>query len=255
MGMGFTPFDPNHNRICGNLEPWISRGMLDGNKRFSIVDFDQYCLATGAMELALVCHNMTLALQAMGLGGWLFTGINPPSLMGAFEADGIKRLAFRFSRDRRLAAPNPVGIDGHFEALCPPYCADMRAAAMKFNNLKFGPGGTFDPARPGPFRDNASVKARVERYTAEFVEMLGRPRSTCTTPTAALLQRCRPFTCAPTRRHIIWAPAFTTSSTAPPSTWTHIGRTWRSGTRASTRSGRLAGAGAKTLSETCGVTN
>jgi hypothetical protein len=173
MGMGFTPFDPHQNRICGNLEPWIGRGLIDGNKRFSIVDFDQYCLATGAMELALVCHNMTLALQAMGLGGWLFTGINPPSLMGAFEPDGIKGMGFRFSRGGKVAAPNPVGIDGQFEGLCPPYCTDMRAAAMKFNDRKFGPGGTFDPSRPGPFRDNASVKARVERYTPEFVDMLG----------------------------------------------------------------------------------
>lgn len=173
MGMGFTPYDPKFDRICGDLRPWIERGLIDPAKRFSMVDFDQYCLATGAMELSLICHNMTLMLQAMGLGGWLFTGINPPSLMGAFAPDGIKGLGFRFVRGGSLPAPNPIGIDGQFEGLCPPYCADMREAAVRFSERKFGPGGAFDPARPGPFRENAAVKARIERYTPEFVDMLG----------------------------------------------------------------------------------
>ena len=173
LGMGFTPFDPKNNRVCGDLEPYAKKGMLDLAKRFSMADFDQYCLATGAMEIAIVCHNMVLALQAMGLGGWMFTGINPPSLMGAFAPDGITGLNFRFSRDPKHGAPNPVGIDKHFEGLCPPYYKDMREAARRFEQIKFGPGGTFDPARRGPFKENRSVKERVERYTPEFVEMLG----------------------------------------------------------------------------------
>jgi hypothetical protein len=173
MGMGFTPFDPRANRVCGNLDAYEKRGLLDYSKRFSIVDFDQYCLATGAMELAIICHNMVLTLQAMGLGGWMFTGINPPSLMGAFAADGITGLGFRFSRDPKHGAPNPVGIDKNFEGLCPPYFKDMREAARRFDEIKFGSGGTFDPKRKGPFQDNAGVKARVDRYTPEFIEMLG----------------------------------------------------------------------------------
>jgi hypothetical protein len=173
MGMGFTPFDPVANRVCGNLDPYAKRGLLDYSKRFSIVEFDQYCMATGAMELGIICHNLVLMLQAMGLGGWMFTGINPPSLMGSFAADGITGLKFRFSRDARHGAPNPIGIDKHFEGLCPPYCRDMKEAAMRFERLKFGPGGTYDPKRPGPFRDSETVKARVDRYTPEFVEMLG----------------------------------------------------------------------------------
>jgi len=51
------------------------------------------------MELALMCHNIVLAMQAMGLGGWMYTGINPPSLMGAFAAKGIPGLGFRFATD------------------------------------------------------------------------------------------------------------------------------------------------------------
>lgn len=173
MGMGFTPFDPQNGRVCGNLDRFIKSGMIDGAKRFSIFEFDQYCLATGAMELSLMCHNMVLAMQAMGLGGWMYTGINPASLMGAFTSAGIPGLGFRFVSDERWAVPNPVGIDKYFEGLCPPYCADMHAAVRKFADLKFGPGGAFDPERPGPYRESAKVKARIERYTPEFIEMLG----------------------------------------------------------------------------------
>src|SRR5581483_2714876 len=173
LGMGFTPFDPQNGRVCGNLDRFIRAGLLDGAKRFSIFEFDQYCLATGAMELALICYNIVLAMQAMGLGGWMYTGINPASLMGAFAANGISGLGFRFVRDERWALPNPVGIDKHFEGLCPPYCADMREAVRKFVDLKFGPGGAFDPERAGPYRENSRVKARVERYSSDFIELMG----------------------------------------------------------------------------------
>ena len=157
LGMGFTPFDPQNSRVCGDLDRFIKKGLLDPTKRFSIFEFDQYCLATGAMEMALMCYNIVLAMQAMGLGGWFYTGINPASLMGAFAASGISGLGFRFATDPRWAAPNPIGIDQHFEGLCPPYCADMREAVKKFADLKFGPNGTFDPERPGPYRRDKSV--------------------------------------------------------------------------------------------------
>jgi hypothetical protein len=171
--MGFTPFDPQNGRVCGDLDRFIKMGIIDGAKRFSIFEFDQYCLATGAMELALMCYNIVLAMQAMGLGGWMYTGINPPSLMGAFAERGIPGLGFRFASDPRWAVPNPLGIDKHFEGLCPPYCADMRAAVKKFADLKFGPNGAFDPERPGPYRESPRVKARVERYSPEFIDLMG----------------------------------------------------------------------------------
>ncbi|MBA2595135.1 MAG: hypothetical protein H0V00_00730 [Chloroflexia bacterium] len=139
----------------------------------SIADIEQYVLATGAIELGLICQNIVLTLQAMGLGGWMYTGINPPSLLGAYAADGITGLGFRFTRDPAWTMPNPVGLDGVFEGYCPPYYPDMRSAVARFNELKFGPDGAYDPARPGPFRENARIKAHIERYSPEFIDMLG----------------------------------------------------------------------------------
>jgi hypothetical protein len=151
----------------------VRSGLLDEQMPASIVEIEQATLTTGAIELGLICQNIVLVLQAMGLGGWLFTGINAQSVLGAFAADGIPGLGFRFTHDPTWTAPNPVGLDGVYEGLCPPYQPDMRAAVDRFVTLKFGAGGTYDPARPGPFRHNAHIKAAIERYRPAFVEALG----------------------------------------------------------------------------------
>jgi hypothetical protein len=173
MAEGAVPWDPMGNRPCGDLDRFIRSGLLDDRKQASIVDIEQSTLTTGAIELGLICQNIVLVMQAMGLGGWMFTGLNAPSVLGAFATDGVPGLGFRFTHDASWTSPNPVGLDGVFEGLCPPYYADMRAAVGRFVALKFGPGGTYDPARAGPFRDNARIKAAIERYTPEFVDALG----------------------------------------------------------------------------------
>lgn len=171
LGMGLTPIDPRTNETCGDLRPYQRAGMIDATKRFSIVELEQQALTAAAMEVAQICHNITLSQQAMGLGGWLFGGLNAQSLMGGF--DDVPGLGFRFLRDKRWFSPNPVGLDGHFEGLCPPYFPDMRAAIEHFDAMKFGEGGTFDPRRPGPYRETAAVKAKIERYSVEKKTLLG----------------------------------------------------------------------------------
>lgn len=173
LGAGALPYDTVRERPCGDFAPYIEAGLVDPAKRMPIFDAEQYVLSAGAAETAVMCHNLVLTMQAMGLGGWMFTGINPPSLLGAHAEQGIPGLGFRFVRDPRWTQPNPVGLDGVYEAYCPPYCTDMREAAQRFAARKFGPGGAYDPATPGPYRDNAGVKAAVERYSPEFVAMLG----------------------------------------------------------------------------------
>jgi hypothetical protein len=173
LSNGAVPWDPFHDRPCGDLDRFIRSGLLDQSNRASIVEIEQSALTTGAIELGLICQNIVLVLQAMGLGGWMFTGLNAPSLLGAFAAEGVPGLGFRFTHDPSWTAPNPVGLDGAFEGLCPPYYADMRAAVDRFVALKFGPGGAYDPARPGPFRDNAQIKRQIERYSPAFIEALG----------------------------------------------------------------------------------
>ena len=170
---GYTLYDDLAKRPAGRLEPYFRCGLLVEDKRLPLSYIEQYVFATTAMELAAAAHNIVLALQALGLGGWLFTGINPYSAMGAFADQGIGGLGFRFQRRQDWTLPNPVGLDGHYESLCPPYCADMRAAVHRLAALKFGEGGTYDPAVAGPYRDSRRVKETAKPYSDEFLACLG----------------------------------------------------------------------------------
>jgi hypothetical protein len=124
-------------------------------------------------EVAFMAHNVALTLQAMGLGGMYYTGLNRWSILGAFAEEGIEGLGFRFVQDGGWTVPNPVGLDGVFEALCPPYFPDMRAAVQTFVDRKFGPGGAYDPGVGGPWKQGAEIKRTVEPYSEEFVDCLG----------------------------------------------------------------------------------
>ncbi len=166
-------YDDQAGRPAGNLGPFIRSGLIDESKRAVISLMEQSVLTGVAASLAMMGHNIMLMMQAIGLGGWLYTGINSHSLLGAAAAEGVPGLGFRFQRDSRWAAPNPIGLDGHYESVCPPYNPDMRTAVRKIADQKFAPGGTYDPELPGPFLDNRQVKGSVQPYSEELVECLG----------------------------------------------------------------------------------
>jgi hypothetical protein len=172
LGEKAIPFDAVNNRPCGNLEPFIRSGLLDDTRRVPLADFEGYLHGAAAAEVSIANHNIVLLLQAMGLGGWFYSGVNPVSMLGAFAADGIPGFGFRFTNREDWSGPNPVGLDKYFEGFCPPYQRDMRQAVQAFIARKFGPGGTYDPATGGPYKDTAAVKQRVHRYSDEFIECL-----------------------------------------------------------------------------------
>jgi hypothetical protein len=124
----------------------------------------QMAYEANCSELAFMGHNVMLTMQAMGLGGLYFNGLNRWSILGAFAEKGIDGFGFRFVHDARWTLPSPVGLDGHFEAMCPPYYPDMRAAVKAFVARKFGPRGAYDPAVPGPWKRSAEVKGSVSPY-------------------------------------------------------------------------------------------
>ncbi|MFW6090650.1 MAG: hypothetical protein ACODAF_02170 [Actinomycetota bacterium] len=169
---GNVLMDDADGRPAGDLEPFIASGLLDDTKRVPLSVLQQMCYEGNCAELAFMSHNIVLAMQAMGLGGLYFNGLNRWSILGAFADDGIEGLGFRFVRDERWTVPNPIGLDGMYEALCPPYHRDMRAAVEAFVARKFGPGGAYDPAVPGPWKDSAGVKKTVTPYSDEFVSCL-----------------------------------------------------------------------------------
>jgi hypothetical protein len=172
VGNGYVIMDDEARRPAGELAPFIRSGLLDESRTFPLSVLQASSYEANCMELAMMAHTITLTLQAMGLGGLFYNGVNRWSVLGAFADDGIEGLGFRFVRDERWSVPNAVGVDGHLEALCPPYYADMRAAVEAFVVRKFGPGGAYDPDTPGAWKRSAEVKRSVTPYDEAFVDCL-----------------------------------------------------------------------------------
>ena len=110
-------------RTCG-LDHWVQRGRL-GAVELSLMDLELRVLTSLNVEGAFICQNMSLAAQALGLGGWAFTGFLPHHILGVDPAH--RGLGFRFvtpeHTPRHAVKPVPVGRDGVMQALCPPYVA------------------------------------------------------------------------------------------------------------------------------------
>ncbi len=169
---GVMVVDHESGRPAGDLEPFVRSGLLDEAKRLPISELLSDVHESLCLELAFMGHNIVLVLQALGLGGLYFNGIDGLSVLGASAADGVSGLGFRFVEDERWVTPNPVGLDGVYEALCPPNYPDMRAAVEAFVERKFGRHGAYDPDVPGPWREPSRVKATVSAYSAEFVDCM-----------------------------------------------------------------------------------
>ncbi len=172
LANGYVIEDDLEGRPAGDLASFVRSGLLDDQKSFPLSVLELSTYEASCMELAFMGHNIVLAQQAMGLGGLFFNGMNRWSVLGASADDGVRGLGFRFVTDERWTVPNPVGLEGHFEALCPPFQPDMRAAVETFVERKFGPEGAYDPETAGPWRAPERVKGSVEPYSDEFVDCM-----------------------------------------------------------------------------------
>ncbi len=172
MRHGVMVIDDDTGEPAGNLKPFVSSGFLDENKKYPLSELQATVYESICMEAAFKGHNIVLMLQAMGLGGLFFNGIDDLSVLGANSSDGIKGLGFQFVEDERWTTPNPVGLKSVYEALCPPNYPDMHAAVETFVERKFGENGTYNPDKPGPWKDSAGVKKTTKPYSREFVDCM-----------------------------------------------------------------------------------
>ncbi|MBL6749801.1 MAG: hypothetical protein ISP90_04730, partial [Nevskia sp.] len=173
IGEGIPLMDRAGGRLLGAPQRLLDAGRLRRERAMPLELIEDKLRLAATSELAICAYNVHLGMEAIGLGGWLYSGINPLTLLGAQAEKGLPGFGFRFTRRPEWLLPNPVGLDGLFETLVPPYVKDMHEAARRFAARKFGPGGNFDPARPGPYRDNAAVKQAIDRYDSDFVDYLG----------------------------------------------------------------------------------
>jgi hypothetical protein len=164
--------DHETGKPAGNLEPFVKSGLLNPQKRLPIAELLSDVHQCACLETAFMGHNIVLMLQAIGLGGLYFNGMDDLSIQGAYSKSGVNGLGFRFVEDERWLTPNPVGLDGVYEALCPPFYPDMHAAVKVFVDRKFGKNGAYNPDSPGPWKESEKIKKSVKPYSNDFVDCL-----------------------------------------------------------------------------------
>lgn len=165
---GIVLFDDINGRAIPGLEKFGK--MVDVENTWSITFLEQWSLAELTAELSTSCYAGALMLQAMGLGGWMFNGVDPFSMLGASGDPEAPGLGFRYDQDDRWPYPNPTGLAGVMEGFCPPHHPDMRAAVEAVSARKFGPGGPFHADTPGPWKESAKVRSAAEPHDEAFKE-------------------------------------------------------------------------------------
>jgi len=142
--------------------------IVDVANVWPITFMEQVSLSELTVELGTSCYAGVLMLQAMGLGGWMFNGVDPFAVLGASGNPAVPGLGFRYDQDERWPYPNPTGLQGVMEGFCPPHYPDMRAAVDALCKRKFGPGGPFHPDTPGPWKDSRKVRSAAKVHDERF---------------------------------------------------------------------------------------
>ena len=163
-------YDDVNGRPIPGLERFAHR--LDPDLAYPMGFLEQVVLTDVAVEMGTACHGGALMLQALGLGGWMYTGINPFAVLGASGDPAVPGLGFRFEMHEGDPLPFVTGLPGVFEAHVRPHHATMRAAVAAAVARKFGPGGPFDPGQAGPYRETAAVRAAAAPIDDEAVEIV-----------------------------------------------------------------------------------
>ncbi len=165
---GLVLTDDINRRSIPGIEKFS--GIVDVSKTWPITFVEQWSLAELTVELGTSCYAGALVLQSMGLGGWMFNGLDPWSVLGASGDPRVPGLKFRYDTNDRWPYPNPTGLAGVMEGYCPPHYPNMRAAVDALCERKFGKGGPFHAGTPGPWKDSAGVRSSAQVHSEEFRE-------------------------------------------------------------------------------------
>lgn len=162
-------YDDVNGRPIPGLERFTHRLNLEVAWPMTLIE--QVALTDVSVEMGTACYAGALMLQAMGLGGWMYTGLNPFVVLGASGDPAVPGLGFDFRMFDGNPLPFVTGRPGVFAAHVPPHHADMAAAVEAVVWRKYGTGGPFDPGQAGPYRKNEAVRSAAAEIDAEAVEI------------------------------------------------------------------------------------
>lgn len=163
---GFCIFNDIHNEKIPGMEKF--RGLVDVDNPYPLTFVEQYALTEATAELSTSCYAGMLMLQSMGLGGWMFDGLDRFSVLGASGNPEVPGLGFEYQSSDDWPLPHITGLPGVFEGYCPPHFPNMAAAVKAVVNRKFGDGGPFNGKTPGPWKESSRVRSSAQMHDAHF---------------------------------------------------------------------------------------
>jgi hypothetical protein len=114
---GMHIVDDRHGFRPTGTEKWLKSGFLDHKKVMPLSILERQACYFMFSEPAAVCQNMFLASEAIGIGGWMHCGF--------LSREALEALGFRTVVPHVIAMlANPVGVDGVFQACCPPLLSE-----------------------------------------------------------------------------------------------------------------------------------
>src|ERR1700752_1357202 len=117
---GMNIVDDRHGVRPAGTERWLKDGLLNAEQVLPLSILERQACYYVFSEPAAICQNMFLATEALGLGGWKHCGF--------LSLEILERMGFRIVTGEASGFGNPVGLDGVFQASCPPYYPTMDAA-------------------------------------------------------------------------------------------------------------------------------
>jgi hypothetical protein len=138
-------------------------------RKMPLLETEKEFAVWGFMECAEMNTNIMLAAESLGLG------TSPMGIFNAMVPFGGTPLSrgfgFRYATDKK-GVPYPVGIDGVYEALTPPYKTPAEIADWIINE-RYREDGALNVDTPSALKDQAaSVKSFEGSYTQDQVDCL-----------------------------------------------------------------------------------
>jgi hypothetical protein len=187
---GYAIYDDVNDRKIPGLEEF--GGLVDTDEPFPLTFTEQYALTEATAELATACYAGVLMLQAIGLGGWMFDGIDRFSMLGASGNPTSPASASATTRTSAGRLPIPPGARGCSRPTARRTTRTWRRPSRPSRSASSVPEGRSTPTPPAPGA-TAPACAEAPRSTTRSSRPAWRFRpNTSSTPSASSRARCRP---------------------------------------------------------------
>jgi hypothetical protein len=162
---GYAVDDDVHRRKIPGLEQFA--GLVEVEEPVPLTFAEQYALTEATAELASACYAGVLLLQAMGLGGWIFDGIDRFSMLGASGNPDVPGLGFATTPTSAGPPPTPPAAKGCSRPTATPLPGHGGGGGGP-GRAQVRPRWPFHPDTPGAWSDSPGFRGSAQVHDEAF---------------------------------------------------------------------------------------